>query len=120
MTRLIMIFGFFLITPTMVIAAPDLDQAASDACDCLKAPYQQIEKATAMMKEAQASGDMSQMTAAQGEMMAVMNAGAQCFGGLQKKYPEIDQSDELKTKVMGIVENKCPRPIADLPPPPGM
>ncbi len=91
-------------------SGPDLDAAAADACACLKAPYEQVEKAMQLIRAAQASGDMSGLMAAQGEMMQVMNASGECFNGLVKKYPEIDKSDALKEQVMAKTEKRCPNP----------
>ena len=67
-----------------------------------------------MLKNAQASGDMSQMMTAQGEMMGVMNASTRCFDALTQKYPEIAESDELQEKVMAIADEQCPNPAAQM------
>ena len=93
-------------------AAPDLNEAAEDVCDCLEAPYAQAQQAMELIIAAQASGDMSALMAAQGEMMAVMNAGSQCFDALTVKYPEISQSEELQEQVMNIADEQCPNPAA--------
>ena len=55
---------------------------------------------------------MPALIAAQGEMMAVMNAGSQCFDALTVKYPEISQSEELQEQVMNIADEQCPNPAA--------
>lgn len=91
-------------------AAPDLSEAANDVCNCLKAPYTQITKAMELVSRAQASGDMSALVSAQGEMMGVINASNQCFNSLTEKYPEIAQSKNLQEQVMSIADQQCPRP----------
>jgi len=102
---------FLLITfSSMVLAAPNVNEAAEDVCECLKEPYIQVSKAMELSKAAQASGDMSALMAAQGEMMSVMNTSSQCFDDLAKKYPEIVKSDELQAQVMLIADKQCPNP----------
>ncbi len=96
------------------LAASDLNQAAGDVCRCLEAPYDQARKAMALLNNARASGDMSRLASAQGDMMAVINASTLCFRGLSKKYPDIDSSDELKEKVMAIADRQCPNPAAGM------
>ena len=93
-------------------AAPDLNEAAEDVCDCLEAPYAQAQQAMELISAAQASGDMSALIAAQGEMMGVINASNQCFDALTEKYPEISQSEELQQQVMNIADEQCPNPAA--------
>ena len=95
-------------------AAPDLNEAAEDVCDCLEAPYAQTQQAIALISAAQASGDMSALIAAQGEMMGVINASNQCFDALTEKYPEISQSEELQQQVMDIADEQCPNPAATM------
>ena len=95
-----------------VSVAADLDAAADDICECFKQPYALIEQSIADVQAAQASGDYSKLAQAQGEMMGVMNATASCFEGLPARYPEIDKSNELKNKVMEIVDERCPNPAA--------
>lgn len=96
-------------------SGPNLDVAADDLCECLVEPYKQLSRVSGTFKQAQASGDLSQLTAAQGEMMEVMNSSRPCFEGLSKKYPEIEKSDPLKKQVMQIAEKKCPSPIPLVP-----
>ncbi len=91
-------------------AATDLNVAADDVCDCLEAPYAQVQQAMELISAAQASGDMSTLIAAQGEMMGVINASNQCFDALTEKYPEISQSEELQQQVMNIADEQCPNP----------
>ncbi|WP_261841722.1 hypothetical protein [Aliamphritea ceti] len=108
----------FLVTCTfipfcsIVWATPDLNAAAEDVCDCLEAPYAQVQQAMELFNAAQASGDMSALEAAQGEMMGVINASRQCFKGLTVKYPEISLSEELQHQVMDIADEQCPNPAA--------
>lgn len=93
-------------------AAPDLNEAAGDVCDCLEEPYAQVQKAVELNNAAKASGDMSALMAAQGEMMGVINASNQCFDALRQKYPEINQSEELQQQVMNKADELCPNPLA--------
>ena len=93
-------------------AAPDLNEAAQDVCDCLEAPYAQAQQAMELISAAQASGDMSALVAAQCEMMGVINASNQCFEALPAKYPEINQSEELQQQVMNMADEQCPNPAA--------
>lgn len=96
------------------IAAADLDQAAVDVCQCLEEPHKQVKKAVAMIMEGKASGNMTQITSAQSEMMAVFKASAQCFESLSQKYPDINNSDELKKEVMARANQNCPSPVPEL------
>ncbi len=93
-------------------ATPDLNAAAEDVCLCLEEPYAQAQQAMELISAAQASGDTSALIAAQGEMMGVIGASAQCFEALPAKYPEINQSQELQQQVMAIADEKCPNPAA--------
>lgn len=91
-------------------AAPDLNEAAEDVCGCLEEPYAQVHQAMELISAAQASGDMSALIAAQGEIMGVINAFNQCFDALKGKYPEINQSKDLQKQVMNIANKQCPNP----------
>ena len=93
-------------------AAPNLNVAAEDVCECLEAPYAQAQKAMELISAAQASGDTSALIAAQGEMMSVINASSQCFEALTEKYPEIVQSEDLQIQVMNIADEQCPNPVS--------
>ncbi len=95
-------------------AAPDLNEAAEDVCDCLEEPYAQAQQAMELISAAQASGDTSALIAAQGEMMGVINASNQCFEALAEKYPEINQSEELQQQVMNIAGEQCPNPASTM------
>jgi len=96
---------------SLAYAGPNLDEAAKGLCKCLVEPYKLMNRTSTQFKQAQASGDMSKLTAIQGEMMEVMNASQPCFDALSKKYPKIDQSDPLKKQVMEIAEKQCPSPV---------
>ncbi len=110
--RLSLLSLMFIATPSF--AGSDLDAAANDVCGCLAEPYAHFEKTMQRLQEAQASGDSSKMTAAQGEMMQILQVSTQCFEGLSKKYPDISQSDELKGQVMAKAEQQCPNPGAQM------
>jgi len=110
MKRYSIIFALPLLSAP-AFAGPDVNAAANDACQCLEEPYRQMTNTIEIIKQAQVSGDMSQLTSSQEEMMAAANAATPCFEALSKKYPEIDKSDVLKDKVMAIAEKQCPRPI---------
>ena len=102
---------FLSLMMNLAFAGPDLDAAAQDVCICLEAPYAQAATAMQLISQAQASGDMSQLMAAQGEMMAVIDASSECFEELPEKYPEIDQSDALQDEVMARADELCPNPM---------
>ena len=104
-----------LILSNLAFADPNLNQAADDVCKCLEAPQKQARKAMELIHQAQASGDMSQLMSAQGEMMGVIGESGRCFDALAKKYPEIDQSNELQSKVMAMAEQQCPNPATNMP-----
>lgn len=112
MNRFLFGIAVFMFVSLPAAAGPDLKQATKDTCKCLEAPYAQLEKAMEIISAAQTSGDMSQMMVAQGEMMGVLGASTQCFERLAQKYPEIDQSDELKQEVMDATEKECPKPAS--------
>ncbi|MFT5677246.1 MAG: hypothetical protein ACI808_003198 [Paraglaciecola sp.] len=97
---------------SLVWAAPDLNEAAEDACDCLEGPYAEVQKVMELIAAAQASGDMAASTASQGEIMGVINAGNKCFEALTEKYPEINQSEKLQEQLMNIADKQCPNPAA--------
>ena len=91
-------------------AAPDLDQAAADACLCLEAPYNEISNILIAVKQARQSGDMSKIVESKEQMMTVLQSSASCFEDLSNKYPEIDESEELKKQVLDKTEEMCPNP----------
>lgn len=115
MTRIIFLLSIFALS-SQAWADPDLNEAADDVCECLEAPYAEVQKALGLIAAAQQSGDMSALVAAQGEMMGVIDASSECFEALALKYPEIDQSDELKAQVMEIADQKCPNPADNFSP----
>ncbi len=100
MKRLSLAFVALTLLPGMVSAAPDLHDAAKDACKCLKEPYDQVKRAIESTNKAKTSGDM----------MKAINASNRCLEALVERYPEIDRSDELKDKVMDLMEELCPNP----------
>jgi len=108
--RFILIVGLGLLYNSHLLAAPNLDQAAADACKCLEAPYAQTTIAMEAIKQAKKSGDMARVVESQGKMMEVLKASADCFITLSKNHPEIDQSDELKKQVIEKTEQMCPNP----------
>lgn len=110
-----LLVGVLLVTSSQfLLASPDLDAAAKDVCKCMDEPNKRAAQAIEMIRQAQASGDMSQITIAQGDMMGVMTAATRCFEALPAKYPEIDKSDELKNRVMELAEQQCPNPANQL------
>lgn len=88
----------------------NMNQAASDACLCLQAPYQQLEKVIASVNTAKTTGDMSQLQASQNELIQLMKSSTSCFEALSVKYPEIDESDTLKKQVGDMIQKMCPAP----------
>ena len=97
----------------LAIASPNLEEATKDVCACLEEPHNKARQALELIKKAQASGDMSQIMVAQGDMMGVISASTRCFERLPEKYPEIDKSDELKSRVMDMAEKQCPNPTSE-------
>ena len=91
-------------------ASVNTDAAAKDVCKCLEAPYREAEKAMKLVEQAQASGDMSQLMALQGEMMGVVSATTRCFEDLSKKYTVIDNDPKLQADVMDKADKLCPNP----------
>ncbi len=98
----------------LAMASPDLEEATNDVCKCLEEPHNKAREAIDIIKNAHTSGDMSQLIAAQGNMKGVISVSTRCFEGLQKKYPEINKSDELKNRVMDMAEKQCPNPASEL------
>ena len=96
--------------PFTTTAGPNLDQASKDVCACLAEPYRHAEKILANVKQAQAGGNLQEMMARQGELLAVISASTNCFADLAKKYPQIDADDSLERQVMTRAEQHCPRP----------
>lgn len=111
MKRLILLVSICVTVISPLSAAPDLDQAATDACLCLEAPYSELSKALVTVKQSQNSGDMSKLIASQAQVMAILQSSTSCFEGLSKKYPEIDKSDEMKKQVAEKTEKICPHPV---------
>ena len=87
-----------------------IQQAARDACKCLEAPYAQTAAAMSAIKKAQQSGDMAKLLETQAQMMSVLQASSSCFEALSKKYPDIDQNDDLKKEVLALTQKMCPNP----------
>ena len=98
----------------LTIASPNLKEATNDVCHCLEEPHNKVSEAMELIKKAQAIGDMSQMMAAQGDMMSVFNASSRCFELLPKKYPEIDKNAVLQEQVMNMAEEQCPNPASEM------
>ena len=63
-----------------------------------------------MSSKAQASGDTSELMAAQDEIKAVFGESDRCFDALSTKYPEIEASEYLQKEVMDIAVQQCPDP----------
>ena len=110
MKKLLLILAVIPLYVGLTVAEPDLDAASNDACKCLEKPYKAAEENIKKIKQAQASGDMSNIAETQGELMGMLSASTKCFESLSKKYPQIDENKELQNKVMMMVEEKCPNP----------
>lgn len=91
-------------------SATNINQAATDACLCLKAPYQQLEKVITSIQTAKETGDLSQLQTSQNELIQLMNSSTTCFEDLSEKHPKIDQSDVLKKQVADLTQKMCPVP----------
>ena len=92
-------------------AADDINNAAKDVCECLKAPHEQARLAVDLIEKAQSSGDLSQLASAQAEIMGVIQASQNCFEALTIKYPEVNKSEKLQTEVMNKAQQNCPSPM---------
>lgn len=100
---------------SLTFAAPNLQDATNDVCQCLEEPNNQAKQLIELFNQAQASGDISQVVAAQGDLMKVIKASEKCFKRLPEKYPDIDKSKELQKQVMDMTAQQCPNPAAKLP-----
>lgn len=110
MNRIILITCLAILTSANLSAAPDLNKAAADACKCLERPNAELAVISKTMKKAQKSGDMAQLLESRKQMMEILLASAKCLTDLSSNYPEIDQSDELKSQVLEITNKMCPIP----------
>lgn len=109
-----MLFIFLVTNINWVSAEPDLQAATDEVCKCLEEPYKIAKQSLEKINQAKTSGDFSELMAAQGNMMAVIDASAKCFDALPGKYPQIDKSEELQNKVMQMAEKQCPNPASQL------
>ncbi len=110
MKQLILVGLTWVVFTTTGLSATNINLAARDACLCLKAPYQQLEKVIASIKTAKLTGDISQLHASRNTLIQLMRSSTACFENLSKKYPEIDQSDLLKKQVVDLTGKICPAP----------
>ncbi len=108
MIRIIVLMA--LLTYGQSALSDNLQAAANDVCKCLDEPYKVIKKAMVEINKAQTSGDYSKIVQAQSEMMGIVPSTTRCFEILSKKYPNIEKSDELKSKVTQIANRQCPNP----------
>ena len=108
------LFLFLLFISQGVSASANIQQAADDVCNCMNEPNKKAMEVLQMVQKAQATGDMSQVMAAQGEMMGVISASSRCFEALPAKYPEINRNKELQDRVMQLADKQCPNPAAQM------
>lgn len=101
-----------LLTSTTAFAAQDYDTISDKICDCLKAPYQEADKAMEMLAAAQKSGNLSALVNSQDEMMVVLNTARLCMEDIRERYPEIGQSTAAQDTVMKMTDDKCPNPLS--------
>ena len=111
-----LILALSLLRTGFAVASPDVQEAADDVCECMAKPNQLAEQVMKQAMQAQASGDTSAIMARQGELMNVMSAAVECFEKLPKKYPQIDQDEQLKKEVMAIADRQCPSPASRMMP----
>ncbi len=109
MKKLLMVLAAFLLFANVVFAF-NVEKVAEEVCKCFEEGDNLGRKNKELMNKAQASGDMSQIRAMEGETKAVLNAVTRCLDDLAKKYPEIDKSEKLQEEVMAKAEEKCPNP----------
>ena len=110
MQRIILIVAIGISWCTQLIAAPDLNQAARDACLCLEDPYLKTSKVLAELEQAKKSGDVEKLLESKRRVIDILSDSSVCFANLSNKYPEIDLSDELKKQVIEKIEKMCPNP----------
>ena len=91
--------------------AADIDAAAKDVCGCLTRPYAEAQRFMTMAMQAQATGDMTPLMAAQDEMVEMAKEAEVCYQGLVKKYPDIASSEPLQKQVMAVTDTLCPNPL---------
>ncbi len=99
---------------SLAFAGPDMNAAAKDVCKCLEGPNSQATRFMELAAEAQASGEQSELMAAQDDMKGIMEETSRCFGALPDKYPEIDKSEELRQEVMTMAYKQCPNPASQI------
>jgi hypothetical protein len=114
MRKLFITSTALLLFTSPVFAGTDLDAAEKDVCRCLEAPQNQAMKMMELFDKAQASGDMSELQAAQDEMQGIIEESGRCFAALPEKYPEIDKSEELQKEVMANAARQCPDPVSQV------
>lgn len=110
MNRFVLVTSLSLIVVFELAAAADLKQAASDACQCLETPYAQVSVAMKTAKQAKKSGDVAKLVESRKRIIEVIEESASCFEALSTKYPDIDQSDDLKQQVVTLTQQMCPNP----------
>ena len=103
-----------LVASSAARAASD-EELAKEACKCLEAPHKKTEEMVAALKQAQASGDVSQLMKLQGEMMGIASMTQRCFEELEKKHPDVAKDQARIERINGEIEKSCPAPR-----PPGM
>ena len=60
------------------VAAANLDQAASDVCQCAQEPYAQMEQLKGVVQQAVTSGDYAQMMKLEGDFAGLQDRALSC------------------------------------------
>lgn len=63
---------------TVEVAAANLDQAASDVCQCAQEPYAQMEQLKGVVQQAVTSGDYAQMMKLEGDFAGLQDRALSC------------------------------------------
>ena len=81
------------------------EEAAKEACDCLRPIYAQMEQ----MAEAMRSGDSSALSGMQGSIEQGTRSQA-CMYDLQERYPDIQNDAQLQDRMTQRMNELCPQP----------
>ncbi len=104
----------------LVAAAPfpaganDYEAAANAVCKCQEQPHQKSKDMAAAIRTAQQTGNFSEMTRIQGELLAISKEVEACYAKLSEQFPEIAKSEEEIDKVNDMAEKMCPNPAKEI------
>lgn len=91
---------------TLLTACGDkVDEAAAEACECLKPIYAQMDE----MSKAMQSGDMAKLSAMTANMDAAQKTQS-CLEKVGRDYPEIGEDRESQDRFNARLGELCPAP----------